>query len=364
MSGEQLVDNLPMDGNSTIEIISSWTSEVTIALIIVLLFFGTLRTLIAYTGFTRGTKFEKYFYDKSHQELANEAVKNAYQELNIAQRSKSALQLICPQVIRDVRILDESRNLDKLLILLANNSHSCLSIYGKDTPVNTSVIINTMEASLLDDNCGLMAELFLSIYTKKLLRNGQIDFIVVPKSGNPILAKKLADMLNAICLVCKSDKDSSRVTPDEHSSNKNNSFSLNVEGFTYLQERARNSSVKLNGILVDCNCSGGNGLIRTAVEFNKVLEATGTNVNPIDKGMVLFRVDLNLKPEEFDRKFINASAPLTISRYVDLDENMKKELLALKEIIETEKGEIHKKRVTNKIKELVDYARDNSLLMI
>jgi hypothetical protein len=43
---------------------------------------------------------------------------------------------------------------------------------------------------------------------------------------------------------------------------------------------------------------------------------------------------------------------------------MKKELLVLKKIIEAEKGEIHKESVTNKIKALVDYARDNSLLMI
>lgn len=364
MASEQVVDSATLNGNATIDFISSITSEVTIALIIVLLFLGTLRTLVAYTGIARGTRLEKYFYDKSHQELASVAVQNVFQELNIDQGSKSALKLICPQVIRDVRVLDENRNLDKLLILLAHNSHSCLSIYGHDTPVNTSVIINTMEASLLDDNCDLMAELFLSIYTKKLLENGNIDFIVVPKSGNPILAKKLADMLNAICLVVKSGNDSSRVTPGEHSSNRNNSFSLNVEGFTYLQEKAKGSLAPLNGILVDCNCSGGNGLIRTAVEFNKVVKSTGANVKPINTGMVLFRVDLNLKPGEFDDKFKNAQVPLTISRYFDLDENMKKELLSLKKIIEDEKGEIHKKTVKDQIEKIVDYAREKSLLMI
>lgn len=346
-----------------INVLSTETSNITIAVILVLLFLGTLRTFIAYLGWTRGTRYEKIFYDQTHQELARIAVSNTFAELNITPAAKSSLQLICPQIIRDVRLLDESQNLSKLLVLLATNSHSCLSIYGQETPVNTSVIINTMEASLLEESCLLMAELLLAIYTRKLLRNGQIDFVIVPKSGNPILAKKLADMLNAICLVCKSDKDSSHVMPGEHSSNLHNSITLNIEGFTYLKSKADSSEVPLNGILVDCNCSGGKGLLKTALEFNRVANSTGANIKPVEHGMVLFRADTDLSPFDFDFKFRNAATPLTIARYVDLSEELKRRLHGLKGVINDANGEIHKSEVRTNIQEILGHARENGLLV-
>jgi len=348
---------------SYIDVISTETSNLTIALILILLFLGTLRSAFAYLGITRGTRFEKYFYDKTHEQLASLAVSKSFEELGITPSSRSSMKLICPQVIRNVRLLDETQNLKKLLVLLAINSHSCLSIYGRDTPVHTSVIINTMEASLVDESCELMAELLLAIYTKKLLQYGQIDFVVVPKSGNPLLAKKLADMLNTICLVCKSERDSSRVMPENHSSNSNSNVFLNIEGFTYLKSKADASSNQLNGILIDCNCSGGNGLIRTANEFNRVVQETGANVKPLRNGMVLFRVDLDLTPSEFDNKFQAASSPLSITRYIDLDEHMKRSLFELKNAINSNHGEIYKTDIQESIAGISRYARDKDLLV-
>jgi hypothetical protein len=367
MSTKKIIEISSSDASpkqqSYIDIISTQTSDLTIALILILLFLGTLRSAIAYLGLTRGTRLEKYFYDQTHEKLASIAVAKTFEELGITSSSKSSMKLICPQIIRNVRLLDETQNLKKLMVLLAINCHPCLSIYGKDTPVHTSVIINTMEASLLDQSCELMAELLLAIYTKKLLSHGQIDFVVVPKSGNPLLAKKLADMLNAICLVCKSERDSSRVMPENHSSNSNSNFSLNVEGFTYLKSKADASSHQLSGILIDCNCSGGNGLIRTADEFNRIVQATGANVKPLRDGMVLFRVDLTLTPSEFDRKFHEAESPLSITRYIDLDEHMKAALLELSYTIKSNNSEIHKDEVQEKIAEISRYARERGLLV-
>jgi hypothetical protein len=350
--------------SSYIDFISTQTSDITVALILILLFLGTLRSAIAYLGLTRRTRFERFFYDQTHEELASIAVGKSLEELGITPSSRSTMKLLCPQIIRNVRVLDETQNLKKLLVLLAVNSHSCLSIYGKDTPVHTSVIINTMEASLLDENCELMAELLLAIYTRKLLSHGQIDFVVVPKAGNPLLAKKLADMLNAICLVCKSGKDSSRIMPENHSSNTNTNVSLNVEGFTFLKRKADASNHQLNGILIDCNCSGGNGLIHTANEFNRIVRATGANVGPLRNGMVLFRVDLNLSPSQFNSKFQAAETPLSISRYIDLDEPLKKALLELGEEIIANNHEVHKEKVQDKIAKICSYARDNNLIIL
>jgi len=347
-----------------IDAISTQTSDFTVALILILLFLGTLRSAIAYLGLTRGTWLERFFYDQTHEKLASIAVGKTFEELGITSGSRSSMKLICPQIIRNVRVLDETQNLKKLLVLLAMNSHSCLSIYGKDTPVHTSVIINTMEASLIDENCVLMAELLLAIYTRKLLSHGQIDFIVVPKAGNPLLAKKLADMLNAICLVCKSDKDSSRIMPESHISNTNSNVSLNVEGFTFLKNKADASNCQLSGILIDCNCSGGNGLIQTANEFNRIVRATGANVRPLHHGMVLFRVDLSLSPSEFDRKFQEAESSLSISRYIDLDEQLKHLLFVLRQEIIANNNEIHKERVQERIAEISRYARDKNLITL
>ena len=367
MPTNQIIE-VPSNGASPkaqnyIDIISTETSNLSIALILILLFFGTLRSAIAYLGWTRGGPLEKYFYDQTHEKLASLAVSKTFEEIGITPDTRSSIKLLCSQVIRNTRLLDGTQNLKKLLVLLATNSHPCMSIYGKDTPVHTSVIINTMEASLVDESCTLMAELLIAIYTKKLSSYGNVDFVVVPKSGNPLLGKRLADMLKAMCLVCKSDSDSSRVMPENHSGNSNSNISLNIEGFTYLKQQALASSYPLTGILIDCNCSGGNGLIRTAAEFNRIISQSGANVKPLQNGMVLFRADLDLSPVDFDHKFQEAVTPLSITRYIDLDEHIKESLLGLSHVIKSGNGEIHKPNVQQKVAEISQYARENGLLI-
>lgn len=344
-----------------IDLTSSTTSEIIIVVILLLLFLGTLRTLIAYTGYTRGTRFESWFYDKTHEELALRSAESAFEKLNISPDTKSSLKLVNTQIIRNLNALNDSKNLEKLIVLLANNSHSCESIYGTDSPVKTSVIINTMEGSLDNSSNELMAGLFVNLYTKAILSSGHVDFVIVPKAGNPLVAKELANRFKAICLICKSEKDSSRVITSSGKSQVG--LSLNVEGFSYLKNKADISEAPLNGIIVDCNCSGGGGLLRTATEFNSLVQSTGLNVNPVKDGMVLFRADQDLSTQEFDTKFSEADNPINLRRFIDLDEDIKRRLLSLRELIERHNGEIHKAQVNKEIESIIQYIREKNLLV-
>lgn len=345
---------------------SAWTSNAVITILILALTFKTIIEILLYTGILRGPRFEKLGIGQTFQNIANTAARNVFEELGINEKKKNSLRDNVSLITKGYKRSSDNRCLKELLILLAHNSHRCPpSTYGRDTLVKTEVIINTMEAALDNRSRDQMSDLLTNLYSKCLQDTGCKDFILVPKSGNPILAKKFADSWNAVCIVCKSDVDRSRVSRNIDNISGDVPIQLNLEGFTYLQERARESKTPLKGIIIDCNCSGGSGLINAADEFNHVVRAYDSGIEAIDKGMVLFRVDVALSPSEFNTKFkFNQNGPLSISRYIDLNEDIKEELAELKESIYKSKGEVHSGLVQDKLNELVTLAYSKGLIMI
>lgn len=72
---------------------------------------------------------------------------------------------------------------------------------------------------------------------------------------------------------------------------------LNFEGLKTLQEMAKIRS-NLNGIIMDCNCSGGSSLIQSAREFNSLInDNLIEKINPIKNAYALFRADNVLSPQ-------------------------------------------------------------------
>lgn len=271
----------------------------------------SLLDVIIMTGILPENRFTKILYDN-------------YQKVFISKTTRSIHKKISP-------MLDEKKGHqysrhekpEEYLISLLSR-YVCLypnNCYGVDTKSKSDYYINMLDASLNKEDLDDMEKLIYELISFE--RKDRIDFIITPKNGNTILAKCYSDLHRCVPLFWKSESNSSKViytTIDEMTQFPNQLF-VNFEGSSHLNF---DRSKKLRGIVLDCNCSGGKGLLNSMDEFNRILKENDLleKVELVKEAYVLFRSDI--QGENIDLKFEHKDCSL--KRYFDLDEEMKKRI--------------------------------------
>jgi hypothetical protein len=213
----------------------------------------------------------------------------------------------------------------KLVSLLSRNIYNAKSEYGINTPVNSEYYINTMDASHIGYELNLMCDLIAILIDKK---GGctKPDFIITPKNGNPVLGKSYAQSKNTISILSKHEKDKSYADFNKNE-NPLATLMINFEGFSELYKIANDKpDINLNGIVIDCNASGGSLILETINSFNKLLNELkktkkDLNIESLEYSYVLYRPD---NEENIDDKFKDDNC--FCERYFDLTENYKKRI--------------------------------------
>ena len=192
--------------------------------------------------------------------------------------------------------------------------------YGSKSKT-TKYYIHTMEMVHDRNNLTILSRIMydLIITYKKEKHIGATDFVLVPKGGNLLLARRIAEEFKADLLVLKGADEESKlkISIDD---DPETYFRINFEGGNVLLKKQKKTSEnKLNGIVVDCNASGGSQVYNAIEQINKVIEAKVINAEYVNVAFVLFRVDDG--EDEF-----TANKKYTLKRYFDLNEELKKEL--------------------------------------
>jgi hypothetical protein len=197
--------------------------------------------------------------------------------------------------------------------------------YGKDRLKKSRYYVNTMEIAHNDENLEKLTKIMYALILNDKKRNiKDIDFIIVPKNGNPFLAKRVAEEYKAVLLVQKGGNDPSRITGKD---DPQVLFRINFEGGNELIKKAQASQDrKLNGIVIDCNASEGNIEYNAIKEFNEMVDKEVINANHVSVAYVLFRADDG--KSKFDDTLGN-DEKYRLVRYFDLNESLKQELYDL-----------------------------------
>lgn len=215
-----------------------------------------------------------------------------------------------------------------LVALLANYTYPLLGNkeYGNETRESSQYYIHTMEMVHNEENLRRLSLIMYNLIVRDKANSKQLDFIIVPKGGNPFLAKCVSEMLKVDLLVLKGSQEESslKISVDEDSLTY---FKINFEGGNELLKKQKSHDIKkIRGIVIDCNTSGGSQVFNAITIFNKLVEKGTLKSEYIDTAYVLFRVDDG--KNKFDDKLLNTKNYRLI-RYFDLNEKLKKQLYEL-----------------------------------
>lgn len=297
---------------------SNWLNIIQIitnAVVFVILLIATFDTLgsflIARGFITRKNKFLwTLFYNNNEEEL----IENVLRKLGFSKKEviNTASHLGKRKIIEN--------NEDERLISLIYKYIMCFSekvTYGVETPVPSHYYINTMEASHNKEDLELMCRLI-----NKLITNDSVfpDFVITPKSGNPIMGKEFAEFHNIVSIFRKSNYDKSKARFIPSASNEL-AFNVNYEGSLRLNslieelKKYDSRDRKIHGIVIDCNASGASEILKTMEEFNSHLSE---GIDPIVEAYILFRPDV---ASDVDEKF--SERGFKLNRYFDLNDDIK-----------------------------------------
>ncbi len=181
--------------------------------------------------------------------------------------------------------------------------------------------INTMEAV---HNISDLKELSsIMIRLMKYNKEERVDFIIVPKGGNPLLAQYIANELGVNLIMAKDVNDSAR--PQENAEIERVGR-IKYEGLEQLLDKKHVDKQK--GVVLDCNTSGGTQLVTVVSDFNELVQKCHFPIEVIHGCYVLFKLvkkDLKSGKEiDTDKRFTDINCKLY--RLFDLDEEDKKEL--------------------------------------
>lgn len=192
--------------------------------------------------------------------------------------------------------------------------------------INSKYFINTLEASHNKYDLDIMA----TAITKLIQINQEIwniDFVISLKSGNVILAKKIADDYDLIHICKENLEKTTQAVTLPNSDERLESISLKYENFDKLVLKASTSIGKpLNGIIIDCSISTGHGIDDCVTSFNKLIsDGILKNINPVKNVFVLHcHQDLS-KNNPFQDKF-------NLHRFFDMNEQIREIIFETKDM--------------------------------
>jgi hypothetical protein len=288
------------------DIINAINGVIINGIILLILGLSTLRWVVAKLGiFSMNKKFSYLLYDKYDSGIVSETLRRIGLTENEVRNHISL-----------IRIPKDADMLDKIICLCFNNviDFQKEMQYGRDSPVRSRYYINSMEASYKPNEREIMVQGILYLCVNRMSRIP--DFIITPKNGNPHLSYAISEYKKDIyTIVVKSEREGSYVP---------NGGEVNYEGISALVTDIKDhADKKLFGVAVDCNASGCGNLKNIIKRFNEEIQNKYTdNISVIDTAVILFRPDSDN---------INNDDSVKIYRYFDLDEEIKKDFVELKQ---------------------------------
>lgn len=306
------------------EIISRMSAISINSIIIGILSLDTLRSVVASLGIVRREVpfWGRLIYGKYDVIIVKDVLRELgyapQQADNIVKRLKNvAKQEGYPDADTALQLL---YILSKYIIRFENAISYGLMSKGKSLSYS-NYYINTMEA--VHDTLDLRELAHIMIRLMKCHNEDVIDFVMVPKGGNPLLAQRVASELGANLIIAKDINDSARPQGGKEIERLSG---IKYEGLNIL--RAKQSKEKFKGVLIDCNTSGGTQLVNIATDFNNLVESCDLPIECIHNCYVLFKlvkIEKKSKKEvDIDKRFADIKCKLY--RIFDLDEEDKKEL--------------------------------------
>lgn len=305
-------------GGLDISCVSEIIGYILLLFILICLAIHTAKDFLAKTGlFSYESKLGKFLYSSEYDEAL---LTRVFQKLGVKRALVESRLSSSPD--------HKFNELEYLLWLLLKYIHKTEEdvSYGINTPVRSSFYVNTMAAVHDEDDLAVMVKIIdkLVSITSSESNLRFPDFIITPKSGNPILGYRLTRCKSPHCfsLIAKSQNEKSLVkslidkpTRDE--------LLLNFEGFNSLCEFLKdmpNQRRKLRGVVVNGNVSGGSEIIQAMMYFNSLVESSGFSdrIEKVTEAFVLYRVDDNA---DVDKRFEQSG--YKIFRLLDLNENIK-----------------------------------------
>ena len=223
---------------------------------------------------------------------------------------------------------DTARHLIYLLSKYTYEFEDTIS-YGLIAPQRersySNYYISTMDAvhnaTDLEKLSVIMIRLIYSV-----MKNQSIDFIIVPKGGNPLLAQHVAQKLNILLIIAKDRNDSARPPQDKKDSKL---FAIRYEGLNELIKKNRDKGKKCRGIVLDCNTSGATQLTNIVKEFNQFVDVCDYPIEHLTYAFVLFKlVKINKSTgQEIDIEKAFSDIDCKLNRFFDLDEEDKAKLV-------------------------------------
>lgn len=332
-------------------------SDLVMLLIYIVLGIQTLRSVLAFSGFLKGSRFGWLVHGREIEELVEGSVNSTLAKLGLDGRD-----LISASEYKKTRgklNFDDSTEIDKLIILLSKYTQefSEEQWYGNETPTRSKYYISTMDTSLHENSCAEMVSLLENLYLSHVRTFGRPDFILSSKKGNALFARAFANKLNIPLVLCKGKKDGSTLKLDKSKIKPVN----NIEGLVHLQELSKESQKKMSGIFVDCNCSGGSSIREAIKFFNDTIDSNKiNNISPLKDLFMLYRADNELNKENFIRG--NSNTGLNSFWYFDCNEPVKKELRELGEMLNRKGSKAYSRDVKAKTTSIHNMLREKELI--
>lgn len=335
--------------------------KVLVKLIFFLLFLSSLRDILKAFGVCKKIPYiSSWVYGDAPEKYIKESVKETLMAVGLGNSHTMHQLKIINSAVKN-KTLRPSSDLERLVVFISKHiyRHDRDFLYGMETPTKSKFYINTMDASLDVNECKEMVQIIYGLYTEIYKQTKPLDFIVVPKLGNPTFAKELCrEIGNCQLLIVKPDTDRSRL----HGTNSEITSTSNIEGLNLLISRAKTSDKGLNGAIVDCNCSGGSSLINAAKILNSTIEENCLHhISPVVNILTIFRADTDLSPNDIDMKF--SQNGLKLYRILDLDEEAKTGIMGLKEMSGSDPDFYHKAAPREEIQAIINSARSRGLVI-
>lgn len=304
--------------------ILSWMSINNIILLV--LGFDTLRFVVASTGWISPSApvLGKFLYPKYDVMIIRESLK----ELGLS--NKEVDSQIKKMKRKEIDYLLNMKDVpEKVLYILSKNIKKFDNgiSYGYRNIVHSNYYINTMEAVHNKNSLDFLAQAMVHLICSHQ-KPEDIDFIIVPKGGNPLLAKSVTEKMHKYMIITKDFNDSARA---KAYNDEPESFWIDYEGMETFLEYRDNKKKKYRGIIVDCNTSGGTQLLNIVNNINRFIDEKELQLEHINNVYVLFqlvKIGRNKKAIDIDKKFADSNAMLY--RYFDLDEDDKRGMFDIK----------------------------------
>lgn len=203
-----------------------------------------------------------------------------------------------------------SELLPKLLIILGNHTKFFEGgvFCDRDKRMRINHLVSTLEASHNSDDLKVMLDIVEKLYFG-ISTKTNIDFVISLKGGNVLLVNKLVEKYNNELIHLTYNRNLFFESFGIVTSNSNDAATgrgLKFENMDELVRIASLSKRKLNGFVLDCSYSSGEGIIQCVKEFNEMLkeyENSILNINPIKEVRAIYShvgKDINDRLEEFN----------------------------------------------------------------